>query len=164
MNVLSCTRACAAADNLQQSDEAAISRLIFVVVVEFHLCPRVSWDPFVLSWAEAVVCSAFTLCSSVNCGHLNRIPAPTDRVCLVLVVTVQHLLSGGTHRSHTYMSVWPLKENSWLRLLNTLLKPGQESLELTEMEYATVFGRGLLSKVSSAKEAAELSGFGNLKF
>lgn len=41
-------------------------------------------------WAEAVVCSAFTLCSSVNGGHLNRIPAPTDSVCLV---------SPGDHRA-----------------------------------------------------------------
>lgn len=35
-------------------------------------------------WAEAVVYSAFTLCSSVNGGHLNRIPAPY-RQCLFSV-------------------------------------------------------------------------------
>lgn len=46
--MLSYTKACAAADGLQQSGETAISRLIFVVV-EFCLCLRVNWDPCVLS-------------------------------------------------------------------------------------------------------------------
>lgn len=47
MKMRLCTKACAAADNLQRSGGTAISRLIFVV--EFPLCLRVTWDPCVLS-------------------------------------------------------------------------------------------------------------------
>lgn len=43
-----------------------------------------------------------------------------------------------------------------MRLLNTLLKPSQESLELAEMEQAAVFGKGLLSKVSSGSMQKKL--------
>lgn len=166
MNVLSCTRLYAAAVSLQQSGETAISRLIFFVVVEFHLCPRLNWDPFVLK----VVCSWFTLCSPVNGGHLKVIPAPC-RQCLLSLG--DHLLNGGTHRSQTdYLGKIPgwgcqiFGENSWLRLSNTLLKPSQERLELTEMEYATVFGKELLPEVVVVawERSSELSVFGHLKF
>lgn len=116
-------------------------------------------------WAQAVVCSAFTLCSLGNGGHLNIIPAP-HKQCLFSLGDHCATLAEWRNPQVTHLCPWLLRENSWLRLLNTLLKPSQESLELTEMEYAPLFGKGLLSKVSSGsmRKKLKLGDFRHLKF